>query len=82
MRNKRELNEFDRHQLRIAKDTLVGALVLGGPNKYEASEIIEKITGEQYCCKCGRKAGLLGLKRLCLACRYPDQESIVNQPLA
>jgi hypothetical protein len=46
----RELSVFDRHQLRIARQTLnmpdamVG--VMGGPNKAEAREIIRRLTGK------------------------------------
>lgn len=40
----------ERHQLRIARDTLkmseVGALILGGPNHAEAREIITRFTGQ------------------------------------
>jgi len=48
----RELSVFDRHQLKIARDTLklddtVAALhILGGPNKDEARAIIRRITGK------------------------------------
>jgi len=47
----RELSVFDRHQLKIARDTLklddtVAALhILGGPDKDEARAIIRRITG-------------------------------------
>lgn len=46
----REVSVFDRHQLKIAYDTLkmpdamVG--VMGGPNKEEAREIIRRLTGK------------------------------------
>lgn len=40
----------EQHQLKIAKRTLdlsdVGALILGGPTKKEAREIILKLTGK------------------------------------
>ena len=39
----------ERHQLKIARATLnmsdVGALVMGGPTKAEAREIIRRLTG-------------------------------------
>ncbi|GAG49386.1 unnamed protein product [marine sediment metagenome] len=41
----------ERHQLRIARDTLkmndVGVKVIGGPSKQEAREIIRKLTGSE-----------------------------------
>jgi len=44
------MNIFDKHQLRIAKDTLrmsdAGALIMGGPTKTEARAIIKKLTGK------------------------------------
>jgi hypothetical protein len=45
----RELSVPEKHQLRIARDTLkmsdVGALIMGGPTKSEARQIILKLTG-------------------------------------
>ena len=45
----RKLTVPERHQLKIARSTLkmcdVGALVMGGPNKAEAREIIRLLTG-------------------------------------
>ena len=39
-----------RHQLKVARDTLkmsdIGALIMGGPSKPEAREIIERLTGK------------------------------------
>ena len=47
---KRKLTVPERHQLKIAKDTLkmsdIGAMIMGGPTKKEAREIIKKLTGE------------------------------------
>lgn len=44
------MNVFDKHQLKVARDTLkmsdVGALIMGGPTKEEARAIILKITGK------------------------------------
>ena len=44
------MDTFDKHQLRIAKDTLkmsdVGALIMGGMTKDEARKIIKKLTGK------------------------------------
>jgi hypothetical protein len=41
----------ERHQLRIARDTLkmsdVGARIMGGPTKEEAREIIFRLTGRK-----------------------------------
>ena len=41
----------DKHQLRIARDTLkmsdVGARIMGGPSKEEARAIILRITGRK-----------------------------------
>ena len=41
----------ERHQLRIARDTLkmsdVGALIMGGPSKAEAKRIIARLTGNR-----------------------------------
>lgn len=41
----------ERHQLRIARDTLrmsdAGARIMGGPTKEEAREIIERLTGKE-----------------------------------
>jgi len=46
----RQITVFEKHQLKIAKKTLklsdVGALILGGPTKDEAREIILKLTGK------------------------------------
>ena len=46
----RKLTVPERHQLRIARRTLelsdVGALVLGGPSKTEARQIILDLTGK------------------------------------
>lgn len=40
----------ETHQLRIARDTLrmsdAGALIMGGPSKAEAREIIQRLTGK------------------------------------
>ncbi len=40
----------EKHQLRVARKTLtlsdVGALILGGPTKEEARQIILKLTGK------------------------------------
>ena len=45
----RRLTVPETHQLKIAKKTMkmncVGALVLGGPNHYEAANIIHELTG-------------------------------------
>ena len=50
MKAKRELSVFDKHQLRIAYDTLklsdIGALIMGGMTKQEAREVIRKLTGK------------------------------------
>lgn len=51
MINKRkELSVPEKHQLRIARDTLkmsdVGARVMGGPTKEEARETILRLTGK------------------------------------
>ena len=47
---KRNLSVFDKHQLKIAQDTLkmsdAGAKIMGGPTKEEAREIIYKFTGK------------------------------------
>ena len=44
----RNLTVPEKHQLRIARDTLrmsdIGALCMGGPTKTEAIEIIRKLT--------------------------------------
>ena len=41
----------ERHQLKIARRTLemsdAGALIMGGPNKAEAREIILRLTGRK-----------------------------------
>lgn len=46
-----QLSVPDRHQLRIARDTLkmsdVGAQIMGGPTKEEAREIILRLTGRK-----------------------------------
>ena len=46
-----EMNIFDKHQLRIARDTLrmsdAGALIMGGPTNAEARAIIKKLTGKE-----------------------------------
>lgn len=47
---KKELSVMDKHQLAIARKTLTysdaGALIMGGPTKAEAREIIKKLTGK------------------------------------
>lgn len=47
---KRELSVPEKHQLKIAKKTLrmndVFSLVMGGPSKSEAREIIYRLTGK------------------------------------
>jgi len=47
---KRTLNVFERHQLKVARDTLkmtdAGAKVMGGPTKAEARQIIKRLTGK------------------------------------
>ena len=47
------MNVLDKHQLRIARDTLrmsdAGALIMGGPTKAEARVIIKKLTGKAMC---------------------------------
>ncbi len=41
---------FERHQLKVAQDSMTktcnGVLILGGPNHFEAAEIIHRITGK------------------------------------
>jgi len=48
---KRELSIFEKHQLAIAKKTLkmndVFSLVMGGPDKEEAREIVKRLTGKR-----------------------------------
>ncbi len=43
-----KLNVFDRHQLKIARDTLnmtdAGAMIMGGMTKDEARKIIDRLT--------------------------------------
>ena len=45
--SKKELSVFDRHQLKIARDTLrmsdAGAAVMGGMNKAEARAFLRRI---------------------------------------
>ena len=45
---KKTLSVFDKHQLKIAKDTLkmsdVGAAIMGGMTKEEARQIIKRLT--------------------------------------
>ncbi len=47
---KRTLTVPERHQLKVARDTLkmsdVGALIMGGPSKADAREIILRLTGK------------------------------------
>ena len=47
---KRQLTVPDRHQLKVARQTLkysdAGALIMGGPTKAEAREIILRLTGK------------------------------------
>ena len=48
---KKELSVFDKHQLKIARDTLkmsdIGIQIMGGMTKQEAREIIFKLTGKR-----------------------------------
>lgn len=50
MKKEKSLSIPEKHQLRIARDTLklsdVGAHILGGPTKPEARAIIKKLTGK------------------------------------
>ncbi|MCK5608938.1 hypothetical protein KAR91_44100 [Candidatus Pacearchaeota archaeon] len=43
------LSVFDKHQLKIARDTLkmteVGSIIMGGMTKEEAREVIYRLTG-------------------------------------
>ena len=45
----KQLSVFDKHQLRIAKDTLkmtdVGAYIMGGMTKAQAVDVIKRFTG-------------------------------------
>ena len=47
----RELSVPERHQLKVARDTLkmndVMARIMGGPTKEEAKAIIERLTGKK-----------------------------------
>lgn len=51
MKRKKELTVPEKHQLKIARKTLklndAGALILGGPSKEEAREIIKRLTGKE-----------------------------------
>lgn len=44
------MDPFDKHKLKIAKDTLkmsdVGARIMGGMTKEEAREVVYKLTGK------------------------------------
>lgn len=48
---KKPLSVFDKHQLRIARQTLsmhdAAVGVMGGPSKQEAREIIRRLTGKE-----------------------------------
>ena len=48
---KKELSVPEKHQLNVARKTLklsdVGAMVMGGPTKEEAREIILRLTGKK-----------------------------------
>jgi len=49
----KNLSVFDRHQLKVARDTMklddtvARCRMLGGPNKEESREIIERLTGKK-----------------------------------
>jgi len=47
----KSLSVPEKHQLKVAKDTLkmsdVGAMIMGGPNKDEARKIIFNLTGKK-----------------------------------
>ena len=51
MTKKRELDVFEKHQLRIARDTLkmhdAAVAFMGGPSKDEAREIIKRLTSKE-----------------------------------
>lgn len=63
-RREKALDVGQRHQLRIARDSMrmhcAGVLIMGGPNHYDAAAIIERLTGAIVAidadCTC-RKAG-------------------------
>ena len=48
---RRELSIPEKHQLKVARDTLkmhdAAVGIMGGPSKAEAREIIERLTGEK-----------------------------------
>lgn len=48
---KKELDVFEKHQLKIAKQTLkysdVGAMIMGGMTKEEARKVIKRLTGKE-----------------------------------
>ena len=50
MKSQRKLTVPERHQLKVARDTMkmsdVGAFIMGGPSKDEARAIILKLTGK------------------------------------
>ena len=50
MKTKKELNIFDKHQLKIAYSTMkmsdVGAAIMGGMTKEEARQVIFRLTGK------------------------------------
>ena len=52
------LDTFERHQLKIAKDSMklscIGCWIMGGPNHVEAANIIKKLTGKviKGTCEC------------------------------
>ena len=46
----KQLSVFDKHQLKIARQTLkmtdAGALIMGGMTKQEAVKVIKRLTGK------------------------------------
>ncbi len=61
---KRKLSVPEKHQLKIARQTLrmnnVGILVMGGPNKPEARETIMRLAGARECAHCWPEPGMFG----------------------
>ena len=74
-----QLTVPERHQLKVARDTLRlsngMAVVMGGPTKHEARNIIMALTGKRPCEECDERNAANGL-RVCNNCAAAYERAI------
>ena len=75
----KQLTVPERHQLKVARDTLLlsdgMAVVMGGPNKHESRNIIQGLTGKRPCEGCTSRDAASGL-RVCNRCAAAYRRAI------